>query len=223
MAWLSGVEISSTFAGTTVHIVGLDSTPRRTTPSWRPCAPRAVAATDRAHEMSDGLARAGIHGAFDGALKYVGNPELISRTHFARHLVDSGVCRDTSEVFRNYLIEGKPGYVAHRWASLGDSVRWITQAGGMAVIAHPGRYKFTPNEEYALFSEFKTHGGRGVEVITGSHTEADFRNTKHRQPRRSSTTVCVARRRFSTALTRATSTSARACAAEEPEPRVGGP
>jgi 3',5'-nucleoside bisphosphate phosphatase len=72
------------------------------------------------------------------------------------------------------LVEGKPGYVPHRWASLGDAVRWITQASGMAVIAHPGRYKFTPNEEYALFSEFKTHGGQGVEVVTGSHSAAEF-------------------------------------------------
>jgi len=71
----------------------------------------------------------------------VGNPELISRTHFARFLVDSGVCKDTNEVFANYLIDGKPGYVGHEWANLTDAVNWITQAGGVAVIAHPGRYK----------------------------------------------------------------------------------
>ena len=106
--------------------------------------------------------------------KYVGNPELISRTHFARYLVEIGVCTDTNEVFRRYLTEGKPGYVPHRWASLGDAVRWITQAGGMAVIAHPGRYSFTPTEEYALFTEFIAHGGRGVEVVTGSHTAAEY-------------------------------------------------
>jgi predicted metal-dependent phosphoesterase TrpH len=173
MAYLTGTEISITFAGTTVHIVGLGFDPDdeklkaglRVTRGGR---------EERAREMSEGLAKVGIHGAYEGALKYVGNPELISRTHFARHLVESGVCHDTSEVFRKFLIEGKPGFVPHRWATLGDSVRWITQAGGMAVIAHPGRYKFTPNEEYALFSEFKTHGGLGVEVVTGSHTAADF-------------------------------------------------
>jgi predicted metal-dependent phosphoesterase TrpH len=129
----------------------------------------------RAREMSDGLAQVGIAGAYDGALKYVGNPELISRTHFARYLVEVGACTDTSDVFRRFLTEGKPGFVPHRWASLGDAVRWIDQAGGIAVIAHPGRYKFSPTEEYALFSEFIGHGGRGVEVITGSHTEADYR------------------------------------------------
>ena len=62
----------------------------------------------------------------------------------------------------------------HRWASLRDAVTWIGQAGGMAVIAHPGRYKFTPNEEYALFTEFKGHGGTAVEVVTGSHNTSDF-------------------------------------------------
>ena len=77
-------------------------------------------------------------------------------------------------MFRKYLTEGKPGYVPHRWAALGDAVRWITQAGGVAVIAHPARYKFTANEEYALFSEFKAHGGQGVEVVTGSHTAAEY-------------------------------------------------
>ena len=116
----------------------------------------------RAQEMSDGLALVGIK----GALKFAGNPELISRTNFARFLVESGVCKETNEVFRKFLTEGKPGFVPHRWASLGDAVAWITQAGGVAVIAHPARYGFTPNEEFALFSEFKAHGGQGVEVIS---------------------------------------------------------
>jgi hypothetical protein len=125
-------------------------------------------------EMSDELAKVGIKDAYEGALKYVGNPELISRTHFARHLVESGVCKDTNEVFRRFLTEGKPGFVPHRWASLRHAVQWITAAGGVAVIAHPARYKFTANEEYALFSEFKAHGGTGVEVVTGSHTAAEY-------------------------------------------------
>jgi predicted metal-dependent phosphoesterase TrpH len=120
------------------------------------------------------LAKVGIHGAYEGALKYVGNPELISRTHFARFLVESGVCQDTHEVFRRFLTEGHPGFVPHRWATLKDAVQWIAQAQGMAIIAHPGRYGFTANEEFALFTEFKNHGGQGVEVVTGSHTPAEY-------------------------------------------------
>jgi len=166
------VEISVTFASRTVHIVGLGfdaNDPALVQGLQRTRGGRG----ERAHEMSEQLARAGIHGAYEGALKYVGNPELISRTHFARFLVDSGVCADTHEVFRRFLTEGKPGFVPHRWASLGDAVRWITEAGGVAIIAHPARYPFSANEEFALFTDFKHHGGRGVEVVTGSHSAAE--------------------------------------------------
>ena len=171
--YLTGTEISVTFAGQTVHIVGLGFDPDS------PDMLRGLLETRggreaRAREMAQGLAAVGIEGAYEGALKFVGNPELISRTHFARFLVEAGVCRDTNEVFRRYLVEGKPGYVSHRWASLKAAVQWITDAGGAAVIAHPARYRFTANEEYALFTEFKAHGGMGVEVVTGSHTAAEY-------------------------------------------------
>ena len=172
MAYLTGAEISVSFAGTTVHIVGLgfDAQDERLTQGLlRTRGGRG----DRAQQMSEQLAKAGIPGAYEGALHYVGNPELISRTHFARYLVEAGVCRDTSDVFRKFLIEGKPGFVPHRWASLGDAVRWIIEAGGVAVIAHPARYRLSANEEFALFSEFKQHGGQGVEVVTGSHSAAE--------------------------------------------------
>ena len=161
MAYLTGTEISVTFAGNTVHIVGLGFDPDNAALAQGLAATRG-GRDERAQEMAAQLAQVGIHGAYEGALKFVGNPELISRTHFARFLVETQVCRDTNEVFRKYLTEGKPGYVPHRWATLGDAVRWINEAGGLAVIAHPARYKFTANEEYALFSEFKAHGGAGV-------------------------------------------------------------
>jgi predicted metal-dependent phosphoesterase TrpH len=172
LPYLTGTEVSVSFAGRVVHIVGLGfdldnqaiRDGLRSTRGGR---------GERALEMSAGLAQVGIKNAYDGALKYVGNPELISRTHFARFLVESGVCNDIPEVFRRFLTEGKPGFVPHRWAALGDAVRWITQAGGVAVIAHPARYPFTPTEEYALFTEFKAHGGQGVEVVTGNHSAAD--------------------------------------------------
>jgi hypothetical protein len=173
LQYLTGTEISVTFAGETVHIVGLGFDADNAELVQGLKATRG-GRTERAIAMSDGLAKVGIKGAYEGALKFVGNPELISRTHFARFLVESGVCSETNEVFRKYLTEGKPGYVPHRWASLRDAVGWITGAKGVAIIAHPARYKFTPNEEYALFTEFKAHGGRGVEVVTGSHTAAEY-------------------------------------------------
>jgi 3',5'-nucleoside bisphosphate phosphatase len=173
MKYLTGTEISVSFAGRTVHIVGLGFDAED---AGMHCGLVEVRGgrDARARKMGESLARAGIKGAYEGAQRYVGNPDLVSRTHFARFLVESGVCKDTYEVFSRFLTEGKPGYVDHKWASLGDAVRWITRAGGIAVIAHPARYRFTPNEEYALFIEFKTHGGQGVEVVTGSHTAAEY-------------------------------------------------
>jgi len=172
LPYLTGTEISVTFAGHTVHIVGLGFDHHNTALTQGLRQTRG-GREQRAREMSEGLAKAGIHGAYEGALKFAGNPELISRTHFARFMVETGVCQDTSEVFRRFLTENKPGFVPHRWASLKDAVQWITQAHGIAVIAHPARYGFTPNEEYALFSEFKNHGGQAVEVVTGSHSAAE--------------------------------------------------
>ena len=172
LPYLTGTEISVTFADVTVHIVGLGFDVDNAALHAGLAATRG-GRRNRALEMADGLAKVGIHGAYEGALQYVGNPELISRTHFARFLVESKVCADTHEVFRKYLVEGKPGFVPHRWATLGNAVRWIVEAGGVAVIAHPARYKFSPTEEYALFTEFMAHGGRAVEVVTGSHSAAE--------------------------------------------------
>ena len=173
MRYLTGTEISVTFIGHTVHIVGLGFDPLNAELVQGLQQTRGGRG-QRAMEMSDGLAKVGIKNAYEGALKFVSNPELISRTHFARFLVEAGVCKETNEVFRKFLTEGKPGFVPHRWASLKDAVNWINGAGGMAVIAHPARYKFTPNEEFALFTEFKALGGGGVEVVTGSHTPAEY-------------------------------------------------
>ncbi|HSV80621.1 MAG TPA: 3',5'-nucleoside bisphosphate phosphatase [Ramlibacter sp.] len=173
MKYLTGTEISVTFADETVHIIGLgfdadDEGMKQGLEQTR--GGRGA----RALEIAAGLAQVGIAGAYEGALRYVGNPALISRTHFARFLVETGVCKDTGDVFRRFLTDGKPGYVPHRWASLRHAVQWITAAGGQAVIAHPARYKLTPNEEYALFTEFKAHGGAAVEVVTGSHSAAEY-------------------------------------------------
>ena len=172
LPYLTGVEVSVSFAGRVVHIVGLGFDHRNEALVGGLRATRG-GREPRARDMAAGLAAVGILGAYEGALKYVGNPELISRTHFARWLVEAGHCGDISEVFRRYLTEGKPGYVEHRWAKLSDALRWILQAGGQAVIAHPARYSFTPTEEYALITEFIAHGGRGIEVVTGSHSDAD--------------------------------------------------
>jgi predicted metal-dependent phosphoesterase TrpH len=114
--------------------------------------------------------RAGIAGVYEGALKYVGNPDLISRSHFARYLAEIGAASSVSDAFKHFLTEGKPGYVPHRWANLNEAVSWIREAGGVAVIAHPGRYDLTPLAFDCFFREFKAFGGVAIETVTGSHT-----------------------------------------------------
>ncbi len=173
MRYVTGVEISVTWAERTIHIVGLQFDENH--PDLVEGLKRTRSGRERrAREMAAQLAAAGIPDAFEGALKYVGNPDLISRTHFARHMVETGICRDIQDVFSNYLTEGKPGYVPHRWASLKDAVTWIRNAGGIAVVAHPGRYSLSDLERDVFLNEFKRAGGTGVEVVTGSHTPEEY-------------------------------------------------
>jgi len=173
LPFVPGVEISITWSGQTVHIVGLriDETNRALV--------AGLAATrggreQRAREVAARLATAGIPDAFEGALKYVGNPDLISRTHFARYIMELGLCDSLQEVFADYLGEGRPGFVPHRWATLEEAVGWIHGAGGIAVIAHPGRYRFSDLQFDALFTAFKDLGGAAIEVTTGSHTADQY-------------------------------------------------
>jgi predicted metal-dependent phosphoesterase TrpH len=173
MHYVAGVEISVTWGGETVHIVGLQIDETNAELVQGLDATRS-GREQRARDMAQQLATAGIPAAFEGALKYVGNPLLMSRTHFARYIVELGVCRDIGEVFRHYLAEGKPGYVPHRWATLGAAVGWIRGAGGVAVVAHPGRYRFSALAQDALFDEFKQLGGVAIEVTTGSHTPDQY-------------------------------------------------
>ncbi|MBK9520375.1 MAG: PHP domain-containing protein [Rhodocyclaceae bacterium] len=173
--FLNGVEISISWGDDqTVHIIGLGIDPDnevlldglRNVRSGR---------DSRAQRMADELDKVGIHGAYEGARKYVGNPALVSRSHFARYIVESGYAADVKSVFDHWLAKGKPGYVEHTWASLSDAVRWIVGAGGVAVIAHPGRYRLTSGQRRKLFTEFKALGGRGIEVLSGSHHDDEVR------------------------------------------------
>jgi len=173
MEYLTGVEISVTWMGQTVHIVGLGIDVAnigileglRLTRDGR---------GNRAKLMAEQLLQAGIPGAYEGALHFAGNHDLISRTHFARFLVEQGVCKNTEHVFKNYLVEDKPGFVPHLWATLDNAVAWIKEAGGVAVIAHPGRYKLNAMQMDELYKHFKEIGGLGIEVITGSHSPNQY-------------------------------------------------
>jgi len=174
LAFVPGVEISVTFAGHTVHILGLGVDPANDKLRDGLAEVRS-GRMRRAQGMAEGLAAVGIDGALDGALALAGNLDLVSRTHFARWLVLAGHCSDVREVFGRYLVAGKPGYVPHCWARLEEAVSWIVAAGGAPVIAHPGRYKFAEAVARALFDEFKQVGGIGIEVATSNHTAEQVR------------------------------------------------
>ena len=174
MDYLAGVEISVTWMGETIHIVGLgiDADHAGLIEGLRMTRDGRA---NRAKLIAEQLLKVGIPGAYEGALHHAGNHDLISRTHFARFLVEAGVCKDTYQVFKNYLVEDKPGYVPHMWAKLDDAVAWIKAAGGVAVIAHPGRYSRLNNLQMdELYQHFKDIGGLAIEVITGSHTPDQY-------------------------------------------------
>lgn len=174
MRFSTGVEISVTWAGLTVHIVGLQFDPANAELASGLRKTRSGRA-ERAKRIGERLAEMGMPGAYEGALPFAGNPELISRTHFARYLVEAGYCSDVQTVFTKHLGDDRPGHVPMQWATLAEAVGWIRGAGGRAVIAHPGRYKYTPLQFAALFDEFLQLGGEGIEVTTGSHTVEEAR------------------------------------------------
>ena len=173
MHYLSGVEISVTWAKQTVHIVGLGIDPENAGLVQGLCKTRA-GRSGRARRIGERLAKLGMPGAFEGALTFAGNPELISRTHFARFLVEAGHCPTVQGVFDKYLSDDGPAHEPMQWAKLDEAVAWIRGAGGVAVIAHPGRYHYTPTQFGALFDTFKEVGGQAIEVITGSHTVPQY-------------------------------------------------
>ncbi len=173
MSYLAGVEISISWMNQTVHIVGLGVDDRNTILEEGLRATRDGREL-RARQMAAQLEQVGIHNSYEGALHFAGNPDLIARTHFARFLVEKKICKTMGEVFRKYLVAGKPGYVSHRWASLEQAVQWIRGAGGEAVIAHPGRYKLNTLQMDELYVCFKDLGGKGIEVVTGSHSPDQY-------------------------------------------------
>lgn len=171
--FVAGVEISITFAGKTVHIVGLDIDEHHPDLQGGLASVRE-GRVRRGQQIATQLELTGLSNVFEGALNYAENPSLIGRTHFARYLVELGVQPTVSDVFRHYLVEGKPGFVPHSWTSLQEAVSWIRAAGGRAVIAHPGRYSFDLMQFDALLAAFSALGGEGIEVVTGSHTVDQF-------------------------------------------------
>ena len=174
LPFIPGVEISTTWAKRTVHILGLNINPEDKVLNKGLESIRA-GRTDRARQISDRLEKMGVKGSFEGALAYASNPQLLSRTHFARYLIEQGYCKNMQEVFERYLGDNSSANVRVHWSSLEDTVNWITGAGGRAVIAHPGRYIYDATQADAFFEAFRDLGGEGIEVVTGSHQTHQYR------------------------------------------------
>ena len=169
MGFVNGVEISIEWGGLQVHVLGLnfDANDPELNAGLESIRSGRIS---RARRMAAELEKVGIAGCFEGAMRHAENPNLVSRAHFARYLVEIGVCKDVRSVFESYIVPGRPGYVDHQWATLEESVRWILDAGGIASVAHPGRYKFSKAEMRGLLEEFKRFGGQAIEIVSGSHS-----------------------------------------------------
>lgn len=178
MDFVNGVEISVSWRKHTLHIVGLGIDPSYP-PLMQGLQQVRSGRGERAQKMADELAKIGIGGVLQGAYRFTNNPNMIGRTHFARYLVESGHCKDVKSVFNRYLANGKPGYVPHQWANLQDAISWIVGSGGIAVLAHPGRYmvgrhSMGQKTMHELLQEFVELGGQSLEVVTGSHTPEQY-------------------------------------------------
>ena len=177
LGFVTGVEISVSWGeDQTVHIVGLGFDAAHV-PLAEGLAQVRSGRDARAQRMAAELDKVGIHGAYEGALKYAGNPALISRSHMARYIVELGHAKDVKSVFDWWLAQGKPGYVAHPWATMDQALAWIIGGGGIAVVAHPGRYRLSKQQLHEMFVAFKELGGRGIEVISGSHGADEMRES----------------------------------------------
>ena len=172
MQFINGVEISVTWKKRTLHIVGL-----KVDPEYAPLKTALDAVRqgrlDRAKLMAEGLEKAGIEGCFEGAQKIAGD-SILTRSHFARFLVEAGHVKNVKTVFKKYLVKGKPGFVEHQWMSLEECVTLIKDSGGAAVIAHPGRYDLGRINMHLLMHEFRGYGGEAIEVVTGSHNPPQY-------------------------------------------------
>jgi 3',5'-nucleoside bisphosphate phosphatase len=172
IGFVNGVEISVSWGETTVHVVGLAFDPHSAVLAQGLRSIRD-GRLGRAQRMA-ALEKLGHTGTLEAALALAGDEKRLSRTHFARHLAESGAVRDAQQAFDKYLGKGKPAFVQHRWASLEDAMSWILGAGGVAVLAHPGRYGLKPLGRATLLDEFKRLGGEAIEVVTGSHRPEEY-------------------------------------------------
>ncbi|MCX2944907.1 PHP domain-containing protein [Rahnella aquatilis] len=159
---VNGVEISTLWENHEIHIVGLGIDPAHQAMVDLLKA-QAELRQQRAREMGRRLAKARIEGAWEGALR-LADGGAVTRAHFARYLVETGVADNIAQVFKKYLAKGKTGYVPPQWCTIEQAIDAIHQSGGQAVVAHPGRYDLSTKWLKRLLAFFAEQGGDAMEV-----------------------------------------------------------
>lgn len=165
---ISGIELSCQWSGVGVHIVGLNFDLQS------PIITDAVAhqqhvRRERAEVIANKLAKLGMQGALEGAQRFAGDGS-VGRPHFAKWLIENNHVPTMSAAFKRYLGAGKPGDVKQMWPTIGEAVSWISSSGGLAVLAHPDKYKLTRTKLNRLLLDFVEVGGRAMEVVSGKQT-----------------------------------------------------
>ena len=160
-----GIEFSSCWGKMNIHIVGLnvqlDSDSLKAGVAFQ-----NIARQKRAAMIANKLVQLGFKEALAGATAIANNGN-IGRPHFAQYLVNIGAVSDINQAFKKFLGSGKPGDIKQFWADIPQIVRWINEAGGTAVLAHPKKYQLTRTRLKHLLDNFIEAGGQGMEVISG--------------------------------------------------------
>ena len=165
IGFVAGVELSVSWRGRSIHVLGLAIDPAAPVLARGLEAQRTLREA-RAVRIAERLDAAGAAGSRALAgIRATGS--LPTRTHFARALVAEGAAADVGAAFNRWLGHGKPGHVRSEWPPLADATAWIVAAGGKAVIAHPLRYPLSAGARREMCAEFAAAGGHGIEVITG--------------------------------------------------------
>lgn len=171
---IAGVEISVIWRKQTLHILGLNIDAGNAELQLGLSKIRQSRVT-RAQKIGNRLAKAGIEGTYEAACA-ISNSENVTRTHFAKVLIERGCAKDMKQVFKRFMVKGKPGFVAGEWVAMEDALNWVKEAGGVSVIAHPARYRLSATKLRLMIEEFMAAGGQGIEVISGSHSTQEAAN-----------------------------------------------
>jgi hypothetical protein len=172
LSLISGVELSCVWRSHTIHVVGLDFD------EADPAFLKALARQNdnrwqRARLIADKLARLKVDGLLEKAIALAGG-DVPGRPHFAQVLVEAEVVPKTAHAFKRHLGSGKPGDVKACWPELSEVVQWITDAGGIAVLAHPRKYRLTATRLRELTADFRRAGGRAIEVSVSGQSSGDL-------------------------------------------------